>query len=65
MLSHIGINFNIFTFPGSIALIFSPEEGLMASKTVYKFSSEKRTEIKKFLGGFINKKFLFSLKEII
>ncbi|HPD55275.1 MAG TPA: 50S ribosomal protein L10 [Candidatus Paceibacterota bacterium] len=64
MLSHIGINFNIFTFPGSIALIFSPEEGLIASKTVYKFNSEKKEPKLKILGGFINKNF-FSVERII
>lgn len=44
MLSREGIDFNVFTFPASIALVFSPEEGLMASKIVYRFSSEKRSQ---------------------
>jgi len=64
MLSREGIDFNVFTFPASIALVFSPEEGLMASKIVYRFSSEKKEPKLKILGGFINKNF-FSAYNVV
>lgn len=64
MFSHSGINFNVFNFPGSIGLIFSPEEGIAASKITYKFSSEKKEPKLKILGGFINKIF-FSADKIV
>ncbi len=64
MLSREGIDFNVFTFPASIALVFSPEEGLMASKIVYRFSSEKKEPKLKILGGFINKNF-FSADNVV
>lgn len=64
MLAHAAINFNIFNFSGSVGLIFSPEEGIEASKIAYKFSSEKKEPRLKILGGFINKKF-FSAEKII
>lgn len=64
MLSHSAINFNVFSFPGSVGLIFSPEEGIEASKITYKFSSGKKEPKLKILGGFINKKF-FSAEGII
>jgi len=49
-------NFNIFQFPGPIALIFSPEEGILASKNIYEFSKKSKTF--KILGGFIDKNFV-------
>jgi large subunit ribosomal protein L10 len=47
--------FNIFQFPASVALVFSPEEGTAISKNVYEFSKKAKTL--KILGGFINKNF--------
>ena len=64
MLTKSNIKFDVFNFPSSIALIFSPEEGILASKIAYKFSAEKKEPTLKILGGFINKRF-FSAEEII
>ncbi len=64
MLTKNNINFDVFTFPRSVALIFSPEEGILASKIAYKFSTERKEPTLKILGGFINKKF-FNAEEII
>ena len=64
MLTKINIKFDVFTFPSSVALIFSPEEGILASKIAYKFSSERKEPTLKILGGFINKRF-FTAEEII
>jgi large subunit ribosomal protein L10 len=36
------LNLMCLIFPVSIALIFSPEEGILASKIAYKFSTEKK-----------------------
>jgi large subunit ribosomal protein L10 len=64
MISHSNIPFNVYKFPGSVALIFSPEEGIVASKIIYKFSSEKKEPKLKILGGFINKVF-YSADQIV
>jgi large subunit ribosomal protein L10 len=52
------VNFNIFQFPSSTALVLSPEEGLDASKAIYDFSKKNKTF--KILGGFIDKSFISS-----
>lgn len=64
MFSHEGINFNAFSLPGPVGLIFSPEEGIVASKIVYNFSNIKKEPKLKIAGGFINKIF-FSAEQII
>lgn len=56
-----GIKFNIYQFPASVALVFSPEEGIVVSKKIYEFS--KTNEALKILGGFLNNEFL-SAEEI-
>jgi len=64
MFSNNNLNFDVFSFPGSLALIFSPDEGIVASRITYKFSSQKKEPKLKILGGFINKSF-FSAERII
>lgn len=49
-------DFNIFQYPASVAMVFSPEEGIIASKSVYDFSKKSKTL--KILGGFIGKNFI-------
>jgi len=49
-------NFSVFQFPASVALVFSPEEGIVAAKNVYEFSKEAKTF--KILGGFIGQNFI-------
>lgn len=49
-------NFSVFQFPASVALVFSPEEGIVVSKNVYEFSKKAKTF--KILGGFIDKNFV-------
>lgn len=49
-------DFNIFQFPSSIALVFSPEDGIIVSKDIFYFS--KKSKVLKILGGFIGKGFI-------
>jgi len=49
-------DFNIFQYPASVAMVFSPEEGIIVSKNIYDFS--KRSKTLKILGGFIGKNFI-------
>jgi large subunit ribosomal protein L10 len=59
ILKNAGINdFNVFQFPASIALIFSPEEGMVASKSVYEFSKKLKDRAFKILGGFMDGRFI-------
>lgn len=59
ILKNAGINdFNVFQFPASIALIFSPEEGMVASKNVYEFSKKLKDRAFKILGGFMDGRFI-------
>lgn len=61
ILKNAGIkDFNIFQFPASIALIFSPEEGMIASKSVYDFSKKLKDRSFKILGGFMGGQFINS-----
>jgi large subunit ribosomal protein L10 len=61
ILKNAGIqDFNVFQFPASIALIFSPEEGMIASKSVYDFSKKLKDRAFKILGGFMGGKFIDS-----
>lgn len=48
-------NFNVFQFPSSVALVFSPEEGMVVSKETYTFS--KKQDKLKILGGIFSGKF--------
>ena len=52
----IGLKFNVYQFPGSIALIFGPEEGVMVAKQIYKFL--RINESLKILGGFLQNNFI-------
>jgi len=57
VLKSAGIpDFNIFQFPASIAMVFSPEEGIIVSKNIYDFSKKSKTL--KILGGFIGKDYV-------
>lgn len=59
ILRNAGIkDFNVFQFPASIALVFSPEEGMLASKRVYDFSKTLKDRAFKILGGFMGGKFI-------
>lgn len=59
ILKNAGINdFNVFQFPASIALIFSSEEGMVASKSVYEFSKKLKDRAFKILGGFMDGRFI-------
>jgi len=59
ILKNAGIkDFNVFQFPASIALIFSPEEGMIASKGVYEFSKKLKDRAFKILGGFMDGRFI-------
>ncbi|MDP2856240.1 MAG: 50S ribosomal protein L10 [bacterium] len=49
-------DFNVFQYPASVAMVFSPEEGIIVSKNVYDFSKKSKTL--KILGGFIGKNFI-------
>ncbi len=61
ILKNAGIkDFNVFQFPASIALIFSPEEGMIASKSVYDFSKKLKDRSFKILGGFMGGQFINS-----
>lgn len=44
-------NFDVFQFPASVAMVFSPEEGPLASKTIFEFS--KKNKALNILGGFV------------
>jgi len=48
--------FSVFQFPASVALVFSPEEGIVVSKNIYEFSKKAKTF--KILGGSIDKNFV-------
>ncbi|HRY76764.1 MAG TPA: 50S ribosomal protein L10 [Candidatus Paceibacterota bacterium] len=57
ILKGAGISdFNVFQYPASLAMVFSPEEGIIVSKNVYDFSKKSKTL--KILGGFIGKNFI-------
>lgn len=49
-------DFNIFQYPASVAMVFSPEEGVIVSKNIYDFSKKSKTL--KILGGFVAKNFI-------
>lgn len=57
ILKGAGISdFNVFQYPASIAMVFSPEEGVIVSKNIYDFSKKNKTL--KILGGFVAKNFI-------
>jgi large subunit ribosomal protein L10 len=60
MISSGILDFNVFQFPSSVALIFSPEEGPIASKEIHNFA--KKNESLKILGGIVNNVFVDSDK---
>lgn len=49
------VGFDVSQFPSSIALIFSPEDGLIVSKEAYDFSKKQKNL--KILGGILNSNF--------